>query len=68
VARRPQPPPDAPAALVLARQLQAVADKLPGHAAEPVRERPGGIVEANASFEVRDVEGRAFTVIVARTH
>lgn len=54
--------------MTLARHFHATAAGLPGRVADPPHERPGGIVEANASFEVRDAEGRAFTVIVTRTH
>lgn len=35
---------------------------------DPPRERPGGLCGANGSFEFRDAEGRAFTVIIAQTH
>lgn len=44
--------------MILARHLHATAAGLPGRIADPPHERPGGI----------DAEGRAFTVIIARTH
>jgi hypothetical protein len=63
------PPTEAHAAAYgLAQRLSASLDADPSLQLDPVRERPGGLVEANASFEIRDAEGRAFTVIVARTH
>jgi len=66
MAKAPKTPTE-PAALTLARHLQVAAGQLPGRVADPPHERSGGLVEANASFEIRDADGRVFTVIVART-
>jgi len=68
MARKPSDKTGKPAALTLARHYQAVTGQLPGRVADAPHERPGGLVESNAAFEVRDGDGRVFTVIVARIH
>lgn len=50
--------------MTLARHYQAATPA--GYVADMPYERPGGLVEANASFELRGPAGELFTVIVSR--
>ena len=70
MARKPKPddPPAHSASYGYAVRLQAAFAEDPSVAADMPIERPGGLHEANASFEFRDAEGRVFKVIVSRQH
>jgi hypothetical protein len=69
--KKAKPPPAAEAhapAFAYALRVVGLLESDPSLQLDAVRERPGGLCGANASFEFRDAEGRAFTVIVAQTH
>lgn len=67
MAKKPAPAAHA-AAFALAQRLHGFLEADPSLRLDPPTEQPGGVVEANALFEVRDAEGRAFRVRVIRTH
>lgn len=55
-------------AFVLAQRIHAALEDDPTLNLDPPVEQPGGVVDANALFEIRDGEGRSFRVRVIRTH
>ncbi|MBL8773344.1 MAG: hypothetical protein JNK30_18315 [Phenylobacterium sp.] len=63
----PNPPTHSPA-YALALRLHAALELDPSLQLDTAAEQPGGVVEANALFDLRDAEGRAFRVRVIRTH
>lgn len=67
MARKPTPEePSHGPAYGFALRLQSDLAEDPSLDADPPHERPGGPYGANAAFEFRNAEGRAFLVIVAR--
>jgi hypothetical protein len=64
----PKKPAKHSASYALALRLQAALADDPSLQADMPSERPGGVIEPTAAFEVRDAEGRVFRVIVARQH
>jgi hypothetical protein len=68
MAKSPKKPAVHAPAYALALRLHAALEADPSLQLDAPAEQPGGVVEANALFEVRDAEGRAFRVRVIRTH
>jgi hypothetical protein len=65
---KPSKPRNEPAAVTLARRLRDALAGDDGYVADAVHEQPGGLVEANALFDVRSEGGAVLRVRVIRTH
>lgn len=68
MAKKPAPAPARAPAYALAQRLHAALEEDPSLQLDAPLEQPGGVVEANALFDLRDAEGRVFRVRVIRTH